>query len=114
MSEFSLSRTAMELLQINEEFMFHVDDRHIVKISDFELYDFEQLWSNTSGGFEGMGGSAMTTQRTYVLYPISCDEDAHIYFGGVFAYKAPISAIFDEDIRNRNIAGKSSYSKYFV
>lgn len=67
---------------------------------------FAQTWGNTSGGFEGIGGSAITEQRTYVFIPISpTDEYCQVYFGDRFAYSVPMSKKFLEDVKNRNVAG---------
>lgn len=79
----------------------------------YELYTFEQTWGNTSGGFEGIGGCAMTTERTYVLVPNgNFDDECFVYFGGRFAYSVPFSDEFMQDIRNHCVAGKKSYSRY--
>jgi len=77
--------------------------------SDFDIEIFEQVWGNTSGGFEGFGGSAMTTGTTYVLLPQPhiVDEPCQVYFDGFYAYSVPYeNKTFLEDVRNHNIAGK--------
>lgn len=62
---------------------------------------------NTSGGFESMGGSAMTTQRTYVFVPThTFDDKCFVYFGGSFAYTVPYSEEFMSDVINRSVKGK--------
>lgn len=33
------------------------------------LHDFDQTWASTALGFGGVGGSAMTTARTYQMSP---------------------------------------------
>lgn len=101
----------------------------------YELYTFEQLWGNTSGGFEGWGGCAMTDatlgerhpcrpldcgsrdvlspQRTYVFIPeVGFDNICYVYFGGRFAYSVPYSDEFMQDIKKHSIAGAMSYGKY--
>ena len=113
MKGLSLTDIAIEVLQINDDWFNHVSDIKKIRLDDFELYTFVQMWGNTSGGFEGMGGSAMTNQNTYVLFPLCKEEDAIIYFGGVFAYKAPISRVLIDDIRRGKMAGKRSNGKYF-
>ena len=107
----SLSKIALELLQINEDFSFRLKNPRQNKISDFELYTFTQVWGNTSGGFESMGGCAMTEQRTYVLVPL-CEEDCLVYFGGKFAYSVPYSPTFMNDVDNENVAGVLGKDKY--
>ena len=113
MKGLSLTDIAIEVLHINDDWFNHVSDIRKIRLDDFELYFFTQTWGNTSGGFEGMGGSAMTNQNTYVLFPIRKEEDAIVYFGGVFGYKAPISQILIDDIKRGNVAGKMSNRKYF-
>lgn len=112
MNGLSLTNIAIEVLQINDDWFNHVSDIRKIRLDDFQLHMFEQTWGNTSGGFEGMGGSAMTNQNTYILYPLKDSEDAIVYFGGVFAYKVPISNLFSDDVRRGAIAGKRSYGKY--
>jgi len=111
-------QTAQEILNIKQNYGYHLDyeklkEQHIRRIddNDFEVYIFEQLWGNTSGGFEGIGGSAMTTQTTYVLIP-KFDHDCLVFFGGRFAYKAPYNEKFKEDVAKGNIRGKSGSDYY--
>ena len=40
LNNFSLTHIAMELLQINEDFPFRLENPQNTRISDFELYDF--------------------------------------------------------------------------
>jgi hypothetical protein len=68
---------------------------------------------NTSGGFEGFGGSAMTNQRTYVFVPLTAnDEECLVFFGGKFAYHAPYNDVFMEDVTKQNVVGVREKSKY--
>lgn len=78
----------------------------------FSLHTFSQLWGNTSGGFEGFGGSAMTTQNTIVLVP-KFTHDALVFFGGTFAYRTPVTKEFLEDLSNKTIAGVHSRHKRY-
>lgn len=115
MRDFSLTEMALDLLTINEEIHMHFKNPMTTRIKDFELYTFEQSWGNTSGGFEGIGGSAMTNQRTYVLIPTFDENELCIvYFGRRYAYSTPYSKIFMEDVLNQKIAGLSTKSKYSV
>lgn len=93
---------------------FNLKDPRKNCVNDFELYTFEQTWGNTSGGFEGIGGRAMTNQRTYVFVPLTAteNEECLVFFGGRFAYHAPCNEIFMNDVRDQNIAGVSQKSKY--
>lgn len=77
--------------------------------SDFDIEIFEQIWGNTSGGFEGIGGSAMTTGTTYVLLPQPhvVDEPCQVYFDGCYAYSVSYeNEEFLKDVRNYDVAGK--------
>ena len=112
MGELNLIQIARELLAIHEEFPYHLKNYDDNNINDFEMETFTQLWGNTSGGFESIGGAAMTTQRTYVFIPIVEDEDCQVYFGGAYAYSVPYSEEFEKDVRNHNVAGKYHKGKY--
>ena len=116
MNDFNLREMAIELLQIDRDFRFHLKDPRKNCVNNFELYTFEQTWGNTSGGFEGIGGSAMTNQRTYVFVPLTATEgeECLVFFGGRFAYYAPHNETFMSDIRNKNVAGVSKKSKYRI
>lgn len=112
MNDFSLTYMAMELLQINEDFPFRLENPQNTRISDFELYDFTQVWGDTTCGFGGVGGQVMTAARTYVLVPISCDEKCLVYFGGRFAYAVPYSQTFIEDVRGGQVEPVYKKGKY--
>jgi len=115
-NELNLRDIAIELLQIDRNFYGYLKEPYKNRISDFELYMFEQTWGNTSGGFEGIGGSAMTNQRTYVFIPTTAteQEECLVFFGGRFAYHAPYSETFINDVRNHNVVGVSKKSKYRI
>lgn len=113
-----LIQTAQEILSIKQNYGHYLDyeklkEQHIQRVydDDFDIYIFEQLWGNTSGGFEGFGGSAMTTQTTYVLVP-KFDHDCLVFFGGRFAYKVPYNTKFMEDVTKGSIKGKSESGYY--
>lgn len=113
-----LIQTAKEVLDIKQNYSHYLDyeklkEQNIKRVydNDFDVYIFEQMWGNTSGGFEGIGGSAMTTQTTYVLIP-KFDHDCLVFFGGRFAYKAPYSKKFAEDVAKGNVRGKSGSGYY--
>ncbi len=112
MNDFSLTHMAMELLQINEDFSFRLENPQDIRISDFELYDFTQVWGDTTCGFGGVGGQMMTVARTYVLVPISCNEKCLVYFGGRFAYAVPYSQIFIDDVRSGQVEPVYKKGKY--
>lgn len=113
MNELNLVKIARELLAIHEDFPFRLKNPMQWRIGDFEMETFTQTWGNTSGGFETIGGDAITEQRVYVFVPVSTDENCFVYFGGRFAYEVPFSQIFMTDIRDRKVAGLHHKSKYF-
>ena len=67
---------------------------------------------DTTLGFGGIGGQAMTSARTYVFVPVSCEEECFIYFAGIFAYSVPYSKTFMEDVKNGRVAAKYEEGKY--
>lgn len=116
--KMNLISMAKALLSIKECYIYHLDYKELkekgiksVSDEDFDIYIFDQIWGNTSGGFEGIGGCAMTTQTTYVLVS-NVHSECLVFFGGGFAYKVPYSREFMEDVVNHNVAGKHSYGKY--
>ena len=109
MGDLSLTQMALELLQINENFCYYTEN----PVSDFELYTFLQVWGSTNCGWGGIGGQAMTSQRTYVFIPL-CDakEKCLVFFGGRFAYAVPYSQKFIDDVKNGQVEGVSRKGKY--
>ena len=65
---------ARELLAIDEDLPFRFKDPYHTRVDYFELYTFEQSWADTTCGFGGMGGQAITTAKTYVFVPDSYDS----------------------------------------
>lgn len=61
---------------------------------DIEVLLFLQGWSDTTIGFGGIGGQAMTSAYTVV---INDGLTYYVYFGGRFAYKVnnPTSNFFE-------------------
>lgn len=83
---------------------------------DFGVYTmFPQTWGSTALGHGGMGGAAMTTAYTVVLYCYSLQEYL-VYFGGQFCYKVQGKSVnlytFLEDCKNHNLASKQQSEKY--
>ena len=110
-----LTKTAKELLQIEEDLRFRLDYSKGEKptVDDFELYVFEQIWGSTALGFPGVGGDAMTTARTYVLIPVYCNQKCFVYFAGRFAYSADYSELFKQDLAKhqmKSVIGSDKYS----
>ena len=95
---------AKQLLNINDDiqyrFNFSKDNRRVT-VDDFDLHIFEQTWGSTALGFGGIGGQAMTTANTYVFVPVTCNQNAFVYFGSQFAYEAEVNSVFKEDLQKR-------------
>ena len=111
-----LTEMAKELLIIEADlpFRFEYKEKPYPTIDDFELYTFEQVWSSTALGFGGIGGQAMTSARTYVFIPITCNQKCFVYFAGRFAYAVDYSEKFMEDVLNNNMAAVYESGKYKV
>ena len=110
---------AIDLLNIQQNYNYYLDFKKLkdggyerINSEDFDIHIFDQNWGNTSGGFEGIGGSAMTTQTTYVLIPQINYDECLVFFGGRFAYKVPYSREFIEDVINHNVKGIHGKGKY--
>lgn len=73
-------------------------------LDDFDIIDFDQTWASTALGFGGMGGSAMTTERTYVLTSRKYEDYAIVYFGGTYAYCVKKNEAFERDLEQHLMA----------
>lgn len=108
-----LLSTAKDLISIYQDIQHRISPG-----ISLTLYDFDQTWASTALGFGGVGGSAMTTARTYVLMPSyvlkphSSQDWAIVYFGGRFAYKTPINDRFREDLKNHRMASVAEAGRY--
>lgn len=111
MKGLSLTSMARELLTIDDDIRFRFKNAD-TRISDFELFDFTQIWGSTSLGFGGIGGQAITSARTYVFIPVSCEENCFVYFAGRFAYLVPYSQKFMEDVKSGNVAAQYECGRY--
>ena len=109
-----LTKMARELLIIDEDLPFRFQDPYYTRIDNFELYTFEQVWGDTTCGFGGIGGQAITTARTYVFVPMDVNEKCYVYIGGRFAYSCEWSEAFEKDLMNQNVAGKIRAGKYSI
>ena len=114
---------ANELLVIEQDF-----ERRGKNQDDYDMETFEQVWGSTALGFGGVGGSAMTTAMTYVFIPKDevmaticanktkdatlTDDYCLVYFGSQFAYTAPLTGEFWDDVCERNMASVAKSSKY--
>lgn len=102
----NLVTIAKEILEI-KEYMdgFGIKTNHI-----WQIKMFTQTWGNTSGGFEGAGFCAMTSEMTYVVHNY---DDVYVFFGGKFAYKVKMTSKVKKDIEDENMQGKSSYKERY-
>lgn len=110
MNELNLTRMAIDLLEIEQDF----NQRHPTN-QDYKVVIFDQTWGNTSGGFEGVGGDAIITQPTYVLMPPHNkgeNSQCFVYFNGAYAYSVPYSNMFLDDVHGRKIYGKYDFKEY--
>lgn len=118
MRNITLVSIAKDLLEINETLPCSIG-HEFVNVDCPGIKMFRQCWGNTSGGFEGIGGSAMTDQMTYVID--LCDREGNVtyfvFFGGRLGYKIAskdATASFFEDLKSGNMCGCSSYKKYYL
>lgn len=69
---------------------------HLVRYwNDVNLHLVSQMWGNTSGGWQGMGGSAMTTRYTIIIEN-NWFGLAYIYYEGQLAYVCEMDEKYDE------------------
>jgi hypothetical protein len=54
---------------------------HYKQYSEIEVYSFPQGWGSTALGYGGIGGQAMTSAQTIVLYDVY-QGVVRVYFGG--------------------------------
>jgi len=80
---------------------------------DVEVFVFPQLWGSTALGYFALGGSAMTTAHTIVLYSRALDV-ARVYFGGGrLAYQVKeAKKVFFEDLQRQDMAPVRKAEKY--
>lgn len=85
--------------------------KHIFCDLRFEM--FPQWWGNTSGGFEGIGGSAMTEEYTTVAH----EQNTNTYivcFGDKPCYIiTDPNDEFLKDLKERNIKGYNSAKGHY-
>lgn len=102
-----------EILAIENDLPYRFDfTKENPSFDDFDLEIFDQTWSSTALGFGGIGGQAITTARTYVFLPVTCEQKCFVYFAGKFAYAIPWSEKFLADVRSRNVASVCGSAKY--
>ena len=111
-----LTEMAREILNIEADlpYRFNYTEKLHPTLDDFELYTFEQTWGSTALGFGGMGGSAITSARTYVFIPWHDSQKCFVYFAGRFAYAVDYSEKFMSDVLDGNVAAVYESGKYKV
>lgn len=109
-----ITKMARSLLYIEEDLAQRLDystGEHPT-VNDFEIIIFEQTWGDTSLGFGGIGGQAITMAPTYVFIPNGVNQNYFVYFGARFAYDVPYSSVLWNDIRCHNMASVMRSGKY--
>ena len=81
---------------------------------DFSLYMFPQAWSDTSLGFGGIGGQAITTGYTTVIIELNSNY-CGVFFNERLAYviKNPNDKFFDDlhNMKMSNVVHSNSYRR---
>lgn len=74
---------------------------------DVQITSFYQTWGSTATMFGGMGGAAMTTAMTVVVFCRIAGTWA-VYCNGDHAYNVPLtgSCAFPEDLKLHNLVGR--------
>lgn len=71
---------------------------------DLTVYSFPQMWGSTALGHGGIGGCALTTAQTWVVF--SPNREVLVYFGDRLAYGVPCpSDAFLTRMRDANMPG---------
>ena len=105
-----LTQIAQDVLNIRDDIQCQTQGKVMDNV--FEIQMFEQIWGSTALGFGGMGGQAMTSAMTYVVFQDS-DGPAYVYFGGRLAYKVDsFNERFEEDIRRHKMASVAERGRY--
>lgn len=75
---------------------------------------FPQMWGSTALGFDGIGGSAMTTAYTVVIQAQNGhSREVLVYFDGRFAYRiSEPNELFWSDVSSQNAASIRDCEKY--
>jgi len=108
-----LTTMARQLLQIEEDLPFRFDyTKERATVDDFTIYSFEQVWGDTSCGFGGIAGQAITKETTYVFVPCGVNQKCFVYFGGRFAYAADPIEEFWNDLNCENMAPVYKKGRY--
>lgn len=99
-----LDTLAVSTIQVNRYATSH-------KLVVWEVQVFEQTWGSTALGFDGWGGSTLTSAWTHVVR--DTEGRFHVFFNGRFAYRVDsLSEKFAEDLGKRCLKGVSGSSAY--
>lgn len=76
-----------------------IDPSYLLHDIDFTI--FQQVWGSTALGFSGIGGQALTTAYTFVVYYRNI---YYVYFGSRFAYEVDLpNEHFELDLADRQL-----------
>lgn len=106
-----LVNDAIERAKKDEKFKSIFDD--CIETSPiFSIHTFPQIWGNTTLGFGGVGGDAMTTAYTTVLEDIVTGV-VFVYFDITYAYTIykPNSRFFNA-LHNKKLASVIESGRY--
>lgn len=82
----SLNEYYQKMLKYSRDGKF-VDNGYMSHWGNINVHIVKHMWGNTSGGWQGIGGSAITESYTVIID--SVDGDAiFVYYGGKLAYIA--------------------------
>lgn len=80
---------------------------------DCDVVMFSQVWGSTALGFGGIGGAAMTSAYTVIVFGPS--GDAAVYFGGRLAYHIDKpNELFSADMHAQHMAPTKEATKYIT
>ena len=97
---------------VKRETSTHFTGNEYGQWKEINLHVIPQTWGNTSGGWQGIGGSAMTKRYTVIIenhfYGFSC-----VYYNGELAYICEIDDLYKEHMATgyRTMPGMSPYKE---
>lgn len=97
---------------VKRETSTHFTGSEYQQWKEINLHVVPQTWGNTSGGWQGIGGSAMTKRYTVIIenhfYGFSC-----VYYSGELAYICEIDDMYKEHMATgyRTLPGMRPYKE---
>lgn len=93
-----------------KQFLAVPEGEKVHDLQHFDLHSWPQMWGNTAGGFEGIGGASMTMENvTCIVRGNRCC----VYFGGRFAYEGNMQdEWFAKGFRAKQILGAATFQRY--